>query len=263
MNPNNKLFMDSDLARILSAYNVENRPRNLNVYRTAFVHKSYCVKKGDNVITGNALCPDDAIPLQEQSNETLEHLGDAVIGLSVTNYLKKRYPGENEGFLSVTRSKLVNGDALAKFASTIGLGDYVLLSDSCEDQRTSCKVLGDVFEAFVGAMFEDFNEVKIKGGKLNGMGVGYQVADTFMTNVLETHINFGRIIADTSNFKEKLGVFMQERFACQPKYEEYNGVMTVKQGNIVIACVPVFGCANKRVSEMNAAREALLYFGAL
>lgn len=211
------------------------------------------------------MCPEDTIPLQEDSNETLEHLGDAVIGLSVTNYLKKRYPGENEGFLTITRSKLVNGDALAKFAQTIGLGQFVILSDSLEDQRYSCKILGDVFEAFVGAMFEDFNEVKIKSGKgVAGTGIGYQVVDTWMTNVMETHINFGRIIADTSNFKEKLATFMQERFACHPVYEELcqNGVMTVKQGEIVIACVPTINFS-KKVCEMNAAREALLYFGAL
>jgi len=63
---------------------------NINIYRRAFVHKSYCRRKNENFLNGNVNCPPDCLPLQEESNERLEFLGDAILNMVVGLYVFER-----------------------------------------------------------------------------------------------------------------------------------------------------------------------------
>lgn len=77
-NPNNTLLQESDLRKILDTYDIHDNVNNIDIYRKALVHKSYCTRKNENFLNGNVNCPHDCLPLQEESNERLEFLGDAI-----------------------------------------------------------------------------------------------------------------------------------------------------------------------------------------
>src|SRR3989304_8839744 len=95
-----------DLARALSVSFKDSAPRQQSMY-----HRSYLNEAGESV----------------ESNERMEFLGDAVLGLIVSEKLYRDYPGLSEGHLSQLRAILVRWDALARVAGRIGLGDYLVL----------------------------------------------------------------------------------------------------------------------------------------
>ena len=101
---------------------------NINLYRNAFVHKSYCTMKNADFNVGNLKCPNDCIPLQDKSYEQLEFLGDAILGNICGYYLYERYPDQNEGFLSKMRTKIVNGKMLGYLSDKIGFPKFAIIS---------------------------------------------------------------------------------------------------------------------------------------
>lgn len=86
-----------------------------------------------------------------RTNERLEYLGDAVLGSIVADYLFKKYPNKDEGFLTKMRSKVVKRKSLDKLARDLGLDLFI---DS-ENRTLSKSALGDTMEAFIGAVFLD------------------------------------------------------------------------------------------------------------
>jgi dsRNA-specific ribonuclease len=141
-NTKNRLIDQSDVLSLLEYGNIC-IINNINIYRRAFVHKSYCTRKNENYLDGNLKCPDECMPLQEESNERLEFLGDSILNLIVASYLFERYPGVNEGFLTTMRTKLVNGKMLAFLSGQINLGNFVIMSQQIEgnDGRKNKNIL--------------------------------------------------------------------------------------------------------------------------
>ncbi len=90
-------------------------------------------------------------------NERLEFLGDAVLELTVTHFLFKKYPSKPEGDLTAYRAALVNTVSLAESAERIGLNDMLLLSrgESRDTGRARQIILANVFEALLGAIYLD------------------------------------------------------------------------------------------------------------
>ena len=90
-------------------------------------------------------------------NQRLEFLGDAVLGLAVSEVVMARWPEGDEGVLSLVRSSLVNADALAAFARSVALGDALLLGRGADatGERDQTNVLADAVEAIVGAVYLD------------------------------------------------------------------------------------------------------------
>ena len=111
-NVNNKLITEYELHQILSSWGVDIKINNLELYRQAFAHKSYCKKKNVDNDVEIADRPEDALELREESNERLEFLGDSIISSVVAKYLFVRYPDQDEGFMTRIRTKLVNGQSL-------------------------------------------------------------------------------------------------------------------------------------------------------
>ncbi len=91
------------------------------------------------------------------SYERLEFLGDSVLGTIVALYVYERFPGMNEGELSTMRTTLIAGETLAAISESLGVGQYVLLghSELGTHARGMRKVLEDVYEALVGALYLD------------------------------------------------------------------------------------------------------------
>lgn len=91
------------------------------------------------------------------SNERLELLGDAVLGLVVTEYLYKKYPAKDEGELTAMKSLLVSRKILARMANAIDLGQFLLLSDAEKRSggRNRQSITADAYEAVIGAIYLD------------------------------------------------------------------------------------------------------------
>ncbi len=98
-NSNNKEITLKQINVILQKYGVPDKVHNLNLYKRAFVHKSYVKRPHlENISRGIQIVdkPDDCLPLKTKSNERLEFLGDGVLELITKYYLYRRFPKENE-----------------------------------------------------------------------------------------------------------------------------------------------------------------------
>lgn len=262
-NPANRLLSEADLRGLLERYRYRFPVRDANTFRKAFTHRSYCTRKNENFVEGNAGCPAGCLPLQEESSERLEFLGDAVLNLVVAEYLFERYPDENEGFLTRMRTKLVNGVMLAELSRVAGLDRHVLVSRQIEEHggRMNKNVLEDAFEAFIGAMFVD-------AGKDD---VGYVAASEWLVAFLEHNVDFSALVATPNNYKDTLSKYFQHAFNGAPRFTDIvpDGGAAGQPSDTCTVCVKtrddvVVGMgtgSTKKLAENEAARKALLYFG--
>ena len=190
----NIILEDKDLTNFFSENGLNDvKYNNLNLYRNAFIHKSYCTMKNSDFISGNSKCPSNCIPLQDISYERLEFLGDSILGMIIANYLYERFPDQNEGFLSKIRTKIVNGKMLGFLSDKIGFPKFAIISKQVEDAggRTNYKIMEDIFEAFIGALFVDFQQIDDKvlmPKKINLdplTGAGYYIAEKWIIYIIE------------------------------------------------------------------------------
>jgi len=162
-----------------------------NLFRTAFIHKSYVNEHRDEKL---------------EHNERLEFLGDAVLELASTNYLFLQCPTRPEGELTAFRSALVKGEHLAKVAVKLELGQYLFLSNGEEKSggRTKNYILANTLEALIGAIYLDS---------------GYIVAEKFIKKFVLTNLNEiidKKLYIDAkSRFQEDC----QEKRSVTPHYE--------------------------------------------
>lgn len=259
-NEANTLIDEKSLSKLLVGVPVIH---NINIYRRAFVHRSYCTRKNENFLEGNVRCPQDCLPLQEESNERLEFLGDAILNLVIGHYLFERFPYVNEGFLTTTRVKLVNGKMLAFLADQINLNKFMIVSLQIEQKegRKSKNLLEDTFEALIGAIFLD-NETKDNSG--------YMKAREWVINIIEEHVDFTDLMTGNTNYKDKLVKFCQHNYQFVPKFEEISNTfdgqkkeytICVKNNHGVIIGI---GKSNiKKTAEQEASKKALSYYDIL
>ena len=122
--------------------------KDLNLYQKAFTHKS-SMKEYENLT---------------ESFETLEFMGDSVLGFIITKFLFDRYEERQEGFLTKARTKLVRSETLADIALKLGLNDIVLMDEKGmrNGWNNNPKILEDVFEALIGAIYMDLGLLHAK-----------------------------------------------------------------------------------------------------
>lgn len=278
-NNQNRMLNDSDLRQFFNLNGLDDITyNNINLYRTAFIHKSYCTMKNADFATGNMNCPKDCIPLQDMSYERLEFLGDAILNMVVANYLYFRFPDQNEGFLSKIRTRIVNGKMLGFLSNEIGFHNFAIISKQVEEAngRNNYKIMEDIFEAFIGALYTDFQcqddkitlPKKIKLTPLSG--AGYYIAEKWIIYIIENYIDFSELIMQKTNYKDMLVSYMQHSIQDTPKFCEL-GITTkdsvkifsysVKnRSNDTIATATGF---TKRDAENNVSKEALIYYGVI
>lgn len=116
-------------------------PARVDFFKQAFYHRSM------NSETGS----------KTYNNERLEYLGDAILSSIVAEYLFKKYPGKDEGFLTKMRSKIVRRQTLNEVAEKMGL-DLILSEYSLG--KMSSSMLGNAFEALIGALYLEFGYKK-------------------------------------------------------------------------------------------------------
>ena len=273
-NEHNTLINDEQLIQFMEKYGITKKYNDINMYRKALLHKSYCTRKNENFINGNTLCPKNCLPLQEESNERLEFLGDAVLNFVVGDYLYERYPDVNEGFLTRIRTRLVNGNMLAWLGEKMELGKFLVISKQIEQHngRTNKKILEDAFEALLGAIYLDYNAFKINtSGKMSvidNSGIGFQIVYTFIQNVLEMYVDFSDLVHQKDNPKDKFMKQCQHIYQWIPRLlevdvtEENNAkihTVCIRNKNEDVVAIGK-GCSRKS-AEIEACTNALVYYG--
>lgn len=232
-NPLNVQISDGDILGILRRYGVPIKSakiHNFELYRRAFIHRSYCrhpLLENDAKNVKLAPQPAGCLPLSTKSNERLEFLGDGILECVTKYYLYRRFPKANEGFMTEKKIALVKNEAIGKLAYDMGLHKYYIISRHSEEKktRTNLKKLGCLFEAFVGALFLDVNHIKIddEEGWFRSIfvtGPGFQVAQIFIENVFERHVDWMRLLEEDDNYKNILQVMVQKAFKVTPLYIE-------------------------------------------
>jgi len=231
-NPINKEANVSFINSILKKYGVPDMVHNINLYKRAFVHRSYCKRPHlENVANDVNIVdkPFDCMALKTKSNERLEFLGDGVLECVTKYYLYRRFPKENEGFMTEKKIAIVKNETIGRMAYEMGLNRYYILSKNAEEKktRTNLKKLGCLFEAFLGALFLDFNKISINDSdnwfkNVFVTGPGFQIAQIFLENIFEQHINWKELITTNDNYKNLLQVQLQQNFKVTPIYKEIN-----------------------------------------
>lgn len=229
-NPINVEITLSEVQCILTKYGLPGIVSNLALYKRAFVHRSYTKRPNyENLLQNITIVerPPNCLPLSTKHNESLEFLGDGVLELVTKYYLYRRFPKENEGFMTEKKIAIVKNEAIGKIALEMGLHRWLVLSKHAEEKkiRTNLKKLGCLFEAFLGALFLDFNKIVIKDedGWFQDVfvtGPGFQMAQRFIENVLEQHIDWISLIQNDDNYKNILQVKIQKVFKVTPHYVE-------------------------------------------
>jgi len=219
-----------DIEKILAKYGVPSQVHNIELYKRAFVHRSYTrrpklLNELENITFVDR--PTDAMPLHTKSNERLEFVGDGVLECITKYYLYRRFPKENEGFMTEKKIAIVKNETIGKFALEMGLHRWFIISKHSEEKktRTNLKKLGCLFEAFVGALFLDFNRISIRDDdkwfeKVFTCGPGFQIAQIFIESVFEQHIDWTNLIKNDDNYKNILQVKIQKEFKTTPDYIE-------------------------------------------
>ena len=208
--------------------------RNKFLLKEAFTHSSY--------INEN---PESALP----SSERLEFLGDAILGFIIAERLYNEFPELPEGKLTDIRAFLVCRDALAEMASSLKLGDYLLLGrgEEANGGRTKPSNLANAMEAVIGAICRDQGITKARKFVLSEL------------NPRLKKIKSGEI---TTNYKAVLQEFVQGKKKATPVYQlvETTGPDHEKQFTVeVIVEGKVLGKGtgrNKKAAEMEAAHYA-------
>ena len=258
-NPLNILITDSDIEKILRTYGVSSPIHNWNLYKRAFIHRSYIKRPNLENEQNNILIaskPDDCLPLYTKSNERLEFVGDGVLECITKYYLYRRFPKENEGFMTEKKIALVKNESIGKMAYEMGLHKWFVLSKFAETKqtRTNLKKLGCLFEAFIGAMFLDFNKIPVKDehGWFDNIfvtGPGFQMVQRFVEAVFEKHVDWISLIKNDDNYKNILQVKIQKEFKVTPDYlevEEYDAEIGYHMG--------VYLCLGQQIHETGVAK---------
>jgi ribonuclease-3 len=202
---------------------------NLDLYQKAFTHKS-ALKENENL---------------DGSFETLEFIGDSVLGFVITKFLYDKYEKHQEGFLTKARTKLVRGETLADIATKLELYKWVQMDDKGmrNNWNHNPKILEDVFEALIGAIYMD---------------MGLLHAKEFILRIYNDpfYVDMKSIMVD-DNFKDHLMRYCQSNGLELPVYSIAAHENSIFYINVLVDNVSVgVGCAkNKKQAEQNAAKS--------
>jgi len=147
-------------------------PGNIRLYEQAFRHRSVAKEIRAGV---------------KDSNERLEFLGDAILGAAIANYLFRKFPYKDEGFLTELRSRMVSRTYLNKLSIKIGLDKLIQYNETNRLYKSIC---GDTFEALIGAIYLD---------------KGYRFTEKIiLERIIRFHVDMDELENQDLNFKSKL-----------------------------------------------------------
>lgn len=264
-NEKNMLITEKEVLAILYKYGIKlTKINNFDYFIQALVHKSYCVRNiyPENILNlaKKELNNSNLIELfdSNQSYERLEFLGDKVVKLSISIYLFFRYPETDVGFITRLQIKLEDKNTLAYISKELNLGKYFIISKQIEMQngRYLDKIHEDVFEAFICALYLSNN---------------YDTCLLFITNLLETLIDYSEKLYCDNNYKDYLlRVFHQKKWSC-PEYKLINIEGPAHKRKYIMAIENTdyktylgYGIGtSKKEGEQKSAKMALILLGCL
>ena len=207
-------------------------PRHIHYYKQAVLHKSVFLRS------------EEGRPL---NNERLEFLGDAILDAVVADVLYRHFEGRREGFLTNTRSKIVQRETLNKLAVEIGLDK--LVKYTVRSSSHNSYMYGNAFEAFIGAIYMD---------------QGYERCKQFIEQkILKEYIDLDKMSRKEVNFKSKL-IEWSQKYKFAVSFELIEQVEDKDRSPMFHTEVKVEGLSagkgtgySKKESQQNAARMAL------
>ncbi len=207
-------------------------PRDIKVYQQALLHKS------------TSLRSEKGRPI---NNERLEFLGDAILDAIVGDIVYRYFEGRREGFLTNTRSKIVQRETLNKLAVEIGLDKLVKYSSRSSSHNSY--MYGNAFEAFIGAIYLD---------------QGYNRCKQFMEEkILKNYIDLDKMSRKEVNFKSKL-IEWSQKHKMEVSFELIEQLLDKDYNPMFHTEVRIEGISagtgtgySKKESQQNAAQMAL------
>ena len=209
--------------------------KNEKYLKEALTHRSYS---------------NEAEKMKRFNNEKLEFLGDAILNLITTEYIYELYEKKTEGELAKLKSQIISEPVFSTIASDIKLGEYLYLSNGeiMSGGRNRRSILGDAFEALIGAIFKDSD---------------YYTAKNVALKFLLGKINKLEEIEGTGDYKTVLQEFVQGKYKKMPEYKLL-GTKGPDHDKIFEMCVrwnnKIYGVGvgrSKKEAEKHAAKEAL------
>ena len=174
------------------------RPYNLKLYKLATKHTSIATPNNLGV---------------RESNERLEYLGDAILGAIVAEYLFKKYPFKDEGFLTEIRARIVNRESLNNLGKKVGLRDIIQYDSAKRNLHAHKSIFGDTMEAVIGAVYLDRN---------------YKYCKQFvLSKLIEPHFNIDELVNTNLNYKSRIIEWSQKN----NKTIKYELAEMVEKGN--------------------------------
>jgi len=184
---------------------------------------------------------------RKESYERLEYLGDAYLGAVVAEFLYKKYPYKDEGFLTEIRSRIVNRESLNILGRKLGL-EKIIKVDRKNGLHRHKSIYGDIMESLIGAIYLDH---------------GFKFCQYFILHkLIEPNFNIDQIINENPNFKSQIIEWSQKngkslRFETENviekgDFKEFEVLLYIEDQLIVKGHGP-----NKKKAEQSAARKAL------
>jgi ribonuclease III len=214
--------------------NINLKFRDLEILDRALIHTSYVNESNQDL----------------EDNENMEFLGDAVLNLSVCEYLYKKYPNLNEGDLTKIKSHVVSTEVLATFAKRLKLGEFVLLGkgEELSNGREKPSILADTFEALIAAIYLD---------------VGFEKVKRFIIERFKSKIEKSKRSPHKLDFKSQFQEYALENTSELPEYRTLkekgpNHDKKFKVGLLIKnELISVGSGKTKKEAQQNAARVAL------
>lgn len=202
---------------------------NESLYQKAFTHKS-ALKENINL---------------DGSFETLEFIGDSVLGFVITKFLYDKFEERQEGFLTKARTKLVRGETLTQIAEKLNLYRWIVMDEKGmrNEWNRNPKILEDAFEALVGAIYMD---------------LGLIHAREFILRLYNDPkiVNLNMIMID-DNYKDHLMRYCQSNGLSLPVYKPTKHENSMFRVSVFVdgVCVGTGFANNKKQAEQNASKQ--------
>ncbi|MGF1585219.1 MAG: ribonuclease III [Bacteroidales bacterium] len=208
------------------------RPGSLDLYRSAFTHKSISSSEGGR---------------GSHNNERLEYLGDAILSAVIADYLFTAYPNCKEGFLTQLRSKLVNRENLNRVAMSMGFDKLVRSHKNIVP--TKKHIYGNALEALIGAMYLD---------------QGYKKAKKFIIDrIISVHFDLDQLACQDNDFKSQIIQWGQKNKK-EISFGSYELTGSDKPYPVFVATIHIMDMLageghgpTKKQAQQHAARQAL------
>lgn len=268
LNEKNKFINKDIINNIFSENGLKHKVKKMENFQLAMIHKSYLtsVQINDKIIKiMKEITPLDqkfksiTIPLQENSYESLEFLGDAVIHLVLAKYLYTRYENKDPGFLTVLRTKIEKGETLNKLSRNIGLNEYAIFARNIEiagGRYNNVNIMEDIFEAFIGAL---------------SLETTFENCEFFLKKILDKYIDFADMINTEDNYKEMLMQYYHKLgFKTTPFYKLLETIEDKPRKKFIMGAFDpdknIIGkgtAISKTIATQLAAKNALIKFNVI